>query len=40
VPRRGERIELDRLVIEVLHGDERSIHTLLIEPLPDDLAPR
>ncbi len=40
VPRRGERIELDRLVIEVIRGDERSIHTLLIEPLPDDPAPR
>ena len=40
VPQRGERIEIDRLAIEVIRGDARSIHTLLIELLPDDQAPR
>jgi magnesium and cobalt transporter len=40
VPQRGERIEIDRLAIEVIRGDARSIHSLLIELLPDDQAPR
>jgi magnesium and cobalt transporter len=40
VPQHGERIEIDRLAIEVIRGDARSIHTLLIELLPDDQAPR
>ena len=35
VPRKGDKLEIDRLRFEILRADARQVHVLLVERLPD-----